>query len=67
MKRHMPDLMKNNASAVLLEDLTVLKKKLNYFIKIMHVDVDDIVKCKCLGLDLEEIKVIYLSLNFLLM
>ena len=53
----MPDLIKNNAAAVLLEGYPSLRRKLEYFIKTMHVDVEDISKCKAFTVDLDLIKV----------
>ena len=53
----MPDLLRNNAAAVLLEGYPSLKRKLDYFIKTMHVDVKDIAESKALTMDLDEIKV----------
>ena len=58
-KRHFPDLIKNNTSAVLVEDYALLKKKIEYLVKIMHVDVKDIATCQALSVDFEEIKVCF--------
>ena len=61
IRRQLPDLMKNNASAIFLESWPILKKKFDYFINIMHVDVIDISKCNALTMDLDEIKVSFKS------
>ena len=53
----MTDLIQNNAAAVLLEGYPSLKKKIDYFVKTMHVDVQDIAKCKALTINLDLIKV----------
>ena len=53
----MPDLIKNNAQAVLLEGWPSLKRKIEYFVKTMHVDVQDMSKCKAFTVDLDLIKV----------
>ena len=53
----MTDLLKNNSAAILLEGYPSLKRKLDYFIKIMHVDLKDIAESKALTMDLDEIKV----------
>ena len=58
-KRHLPDLIKNNTSAVLVEDYALLKKKIEYLIEIMHVDVKDIATFQALSVDFEEIKVCF--------
>ena len=57
IKRNLSDLIKNNASAVFFDSWPALKKKLKYFIEVMHVDVRDIAKCKALTMELDEIKV----------
>ena len=58
VKRNLSDLIKNNASAVFFDSWPALKKKLKYFIEVMHVDVRDIAKCKALTMELDEIKVL---------
>ena len=57
IRRQLSDLIKNNTSAIFLENWPSLKKKFDYFINIMHVDSKDIAKCNALTMDLDEIKV----------
>jgi len=63
IRRQLPDLMRNNASAIFLESWPILRKKFDYFINIMHVDVVDIAKCNALTMDLDEIKKRFLFLE----
>ena len=57
IRRHLSDLINNNASAIFFDSWPSIKKKLDYFVKIMHVDVQDIAKCNSLTMELDEVKV----------
>ena len=61
--RHIPSLIQNNAATVLLEGFPSLKRKIEYLVKVMHVDVKDIANCKALSTDFDEIKKRFLFLD----